>query len=192
MIPGVTIMTKQETAKILSVIKLAYPHSFKDLSKSEMPMMVELWHDQFKGDTYHDVDIAVRAFISTSKDGYPPSIGQIKASMFNTAKNANESVLTAQAASAILAKAVSRSGWHSVEEFEKLPPAIQKVVHDPEMLKQWSQMDSQTFHSVVLSNFQRSYNAEVEREEHYEMLPESVKQSLPDFGSVVRKLEGEV
>lgn len=182
-------MTKQETAKILSVIKLAYPHSFNSLTNAEMPMLVDLWHDQFTEYTYHDVDMALRAFISTSEGGYAPTIGQIKANVLSLSKNANESVLTAQAASALLAKAVSRSGWHSQEEFEKLPPAIQRVVHDPEMLKQWSQMDSQTFNSVVISNFQRSYSAEVEREKQYSMLPESVKQSLPDFSSVVRKLE---
>lgn len=188
-------MTLAETSKILAVLKVAYPNSFNHQSKTEAAIMIELWSDMFKDDQYQDVDKAVRAYIATDESGFAPSVGQIRARMVRMSPEGN--TMSAQEAASLLTKAVSKSGWHEKEAFEELPPIIQKVVRNPQMLHEWSQMDSQTFHSVVLSNFQRSYQAEINQQKELQKLPQSLRPEDPaldkpktnlvqDFGNRLR------
>lgn len=173
--------------KILAILKAAYPHSYKGLESADLQTMVNLWAELLGDISYADVDRAVKGYITSNSAEFPPTIGQIRESVFS-----GEKEMSPQEASAILVKAISRSGWHSQEEFEKLPPVIKKVVRDPEMLKQWSQMDFATVNSVVVSNFQRSYKETVEKEYQQKKLPESLKEKnlLDDFGRKLRLADG--
>jgi len=177
-------MTKQETMKILSVLKVAYPHSYQKQSKEEAVMMVQLWTEMFAEIPYRDVDRAVRSFIATDQSGYAPTIGQINAEL-----HSGDKTMSPQEASALVAKAASRSAWHAEEEFAKLPPEIQQVVRSPEMLRAWAGMDAETFNSVILSNFQRSYKAAMEDTKKSKMLPASVRNVI-DFGEMLKLKEG--
>lgn len=164
-------MNRLETAKVLAVLEVAYPHSFKGRTKEQAELALELWTEMFAERTYQEVSVAVRAYMSQDESGFAPTIGQINGLIVDSM----ESGMSAQEASAILSKAVSRSGWHAAEEFEKLPETIRRVVGSPQMLKEWSQLDSSVFNTVVLSNFQRSYKQTAEHERQDKMLPPSVK-----------------
>ena len=76
---------------------------------------------------------------------------------------------------ALVAKAVCNSNYNSAEEFEKLPPVVQRLVGAPSQLREWAAMDSETFNSVVASNFQRSYKVRAKNERDFLALPSSVK-----------------
>ena len=171
-------MTLAETSKILAVLRVAYPHSFLRQTKTEAALLIELWADMFKADKYEDVDKAVRAYIASDESGYAPTVGQIRAHMLRMSPAGN--TMTAQEASSLLVKAVNKSGWHAEEAFNELPAVVQKVVRSPRMLKEWSQMDSQTFNSVIISNFQRSYSAEVNRQRQENMLPQELRTPQQD------------
>ena len=175
------------TEKILAILKAAYPHSYKGLEPSDLQTMVNLWAELLGDISYAQVDKAVKGYITSNNAGFPPTIGQIRDSVFSSEKG-----LSPQEASAILVKAISRSGWHSQEEFDKLPPAIKRVVRDPEMLRQWSQMDSGTVNSVVVSNFQRSYKDIVENDYQNRKLPDTLKTEniLDNFGQKLRLADG--
>lgn len=75
----------------------------------------------------------------------------------------------------IVAKALRNSAYGSREEFDKFPPVIKRIVGSPSQLREWSMMDSETVHSVVASNFQRSYKAIAQREKELAKLPPDVK-----------------
>lgn len=179
-------MTKTETMKVLSILKATYPAHYKGMADADLHAMVDVWTDILGDADYMQVTMAVKEYIATDESGFPPAIGKLNHIMHS---RFDGETLTPQEASAILAKAASRSGWNAEEEFNKLPPAIQRIVRSPEMLKQWAMMDADTFHSVVLSNFQRSYQKVAEQERKTKMLPKSM-QNVIDFGEMLRLKEG--
>lgn len=74
-------MTRDETVKVLSILKVAYPNFYKGLSKQEASAVVNLWSMQFKNIPYDIVVIAVNKIIATNT--FPPAIAEIKAKLKN-------------------------------------------------------------------------------------------------------------
>ena len=75
----------------------------------------------------------------------------------------------------MVAQALRNSIYGAREEFEKFPPIVKRIVGSPSQLREWGMMDSETVHSVVASNFQRSYKAIAQREKELAKLPPDVK-----------------
>jgi hypothetical protein len=71
-------VNKQETMKILAVIKAAYPSSFRDLKAADANAVVELWAVSFAADSFEDVSRAVRHMIDTRTVGYSPTVAEVK------------------------------------------------------------------------------------------------------------------
>lgn len=69
-------MTRDETTKILAVLKAAYPHSYKNMSQKEALGTVAVWHVQFADMPPEIVMMAVQKCISTST--FTPSISEVK------------------------------------------------------------------------------------------------------------------
>lgn len=70
-------MTRQEALKILSILKAAYPNSYRGMSKEEASGTANIWAAQFAKFPYDVVAIAINKIISTNT--FPPSIGEVKA-----------------------------------------------------------------------------------------------------------------
>ena len=71
-------MNLSDTLKMIAVLKAAYPHSFKDMSRAEADAMVNLWARVFKDDNPLEVSAAIDALISTRTVGYSPTPGEVK------------------------------------------------------------------------------------------------------------------
>lgn len=69
-------MTRDEAIKILSILKAAYPNSYKGMTKDEANGTIMIWAAQFAKYPANVVLIAVNKLISTSV--FPPSISEIK------------------------------------------------------------------------------------------------------------------
>lgn len=69
-------MTREETIKVLAVLKAAYPAFYRGMKADELNGIVNLWASQFEGDDYKTVGAAVQAHIATDTKGYPPHIGR--------------------------------------------------------------------------------------------------------------------
>jgi hypothetical protein len=69
-------MTRQEAIKILSVLKAAYPNSYRGMTKEEANGTVNIWAIQFGNIPYDVVSIAVNKLISVNT--FPPSISEVK------------------------------------------------------------------------------------------------------------------
>ena len=171
-------MTREETIKILSVLRGAYPAFYRDITKQEAESTIGLWESMFEEEPYELVGAAVKAFISGDGKGFPPAIGQIK-ERIRQITQPNE--MTEQEAWAIVSKAVQRSTYGSVEEFAKLPPEIQAVVHDPGQLRQWAMGSADDLETVIASNFMRSFRAKQKSIKEYMALPTEVKQMMLGF-----------
>lgn len=69
-------MTREEAIKMLSILKAAYPNSYKGLTKDEANGIISIWSMQFINMPFEVVLIAVNKLISTNT--FPPSINEVK------------------------------------------------------------------------------------------------------------------
>lgn len=180
-------MTKLETMGVMAILKEAYPMYYRDKSKEELTTAVNLWNEMFSDDDINLVKAAVKAHIATDTKGFPPVIGQIKTQL---AKIIQPRQMTEQEAWSLVSKAIRNSAYNATEEFEKLPPIIQKVVADPSQLREWSQMDAKTVQAVVSSNFMRSYTVKSASEKEYQALPGDVKQLISNMTAKLLENKG--
>lgn len=68
-------MTQEESIKLLALIKLAYPNSYKDIDKETQLATVNMWHRAFTDTPFSIVEMALDNFVRESK--FPPTIADI-------------------------------------------------------------------------------------------------------------------
>lgn len=168
-------MTFEETRTILKIIKTEWPQSFRGLTREDAEAKLNLWAEMFKDDPVELVGAAVKALIAAGGREFAPQIGTIKDQMRMLIE---PNAMTEAEAWAVVKKAVCRSGYNSVAEYEKLPPLIQNLVGSSNQLRDWSQMDIDTLDSVIGSNFQRSYKVRAKQERDYAAIPADVKVAI--------------
>lgn len=174
-------MTIQETAQIMDILIVAYPRFYSGADKRPA---LALWAEMFKDYPVKVVAYAVKAFITEDNKGFPPAIGQI---MERVRMLTEEPQMSAEEAWELVYRAICRSGWHAEEEFEKLPPNVQKVVRSPGQLQAWG-IDPQFNAGVESSNFKKAYRAVVEREKRTAALPEDIKAFIAENTAKQRAL----
>ena len=168
-------MTLKETVEVIAVLRAAYPDTFRDLSDEAEEAIVRLWNKMFKTEPKVLVMGAVEAFIGTSTERYMPNIGMIKEEI---RKMTAPEGMSENEAWARISKALSNGIYGYEEEYDKLPPILQRCVGSPTQLREWAMMDSETVQSVVASNFQRSYRAVAKQEEELSKLPEGHREAM--------------
>lgn len=163
-------MTRDETIKILMIIQAAYPN-YKPPDKT---VAVNVWSEMLSDISYEQVSVAVKAYIQTDTSGFAPSIGNIREKVqfiFSEEDDLNES-----AAWSIVWRAICNSGYHAEEEYNKLPPIVQRAVGSPRQLREWGLMENIDGKSIVVlqSNFQRVFRIEKEREKERKKLSQNI------------------
>lgn len=69
-------MTRDETIKMLAILKAAYPSSYKGMTKEEANGTIAVWTMQFADMPADIVLMALNKLISTSQ--FPPAISEVK------------------------------------------------------------------------------------------------------------------
>lgn len=168
-------MNRNDVIALMAVLKTAYPSYYKQVSRDEALAAINLWSEMFADDDPAIVSAATKALIASRTEGFPPTIGAVKAKMHDIA---NPDAMTEDEAWRIIAKALRNGIYGSREEFDKLPAELRKIVHDPAQLKEWAKMDEETVQSVVVSNFRRSYRVTATRRKELDMLPQDVRAAI--------------
>lgn len=168
-------MTRQETGIIMDILTAAYPRFYSGADAAEMRKIMVLWAEMFSRDDVALVAAAVKSVIESDEKGFPPTIGQVKAKMRLLTGKAET---TEQEAWNTVAAAIKNGLYGSEEEFAKFPKEIKRIVGSPAALREWARMDSDTVHSVVASNFQRSYRALAAKAAEVAKLPPDVRKML--------------
>lgn len=178
-------MQRDEIVSILTILKTAYPNSYKNMTKEDAENTINLWNVMFQNDDGRVVAIAVKELINTLQ--FPPTIADIKNKMLElTTDRKTPSELWGE-----LERALKDSIYHSKERFEELSPEVQKFVRDPAQLKEMAMMDSDVVHSVTKGQFLKQIEIIQKREdEDKKMLPESkkLKEMVLNVGTDVSKL----
>lgn len=68
-------MTLEESAKLLALIKLAYPNSYKDIDKDTQLATVNMWRRNFANVPLSIMELALDHFVKGSK--FPPTIAEM-------------------------------------------------------------------------------------------------------------------
>lgn len=176
-------MTRQETGIIMDILATAYPRFYSGPNAPDPVKAVALWAEMFAEDDVAIVAAAVKALIATDEKGFPPHVGAVKAKVRQLTQPAG---MTPQEAWNLVAKAIRNSAYESREEFNKLPTDLQRLVGSPNQLRDWALMDSDTVHSVISSNFQRSFSIRKKADDDFKALPGDVKALV---GSVAERME---
>lgn len=171
-------MTREETIKILMVVQAAYPN-YKPPDKT---VTVNFWYEMLSDYSYQQIEAAVKAFIRTDNRGFAPSIGDI---MDKIQLLFGDAQLNEVEAWELVWKAICNSGYHSEEEFEKLPELAKKSVGSPSQLRQWalSNVDDKTI-SYWKSDFQRTYRTFQQRERELKKLPTELLQLIQNHSNI--------
>lgn len=178
-------MNKTETAGIMAILQVAYPMYYRDKSKEELTVAVNLWHEMFLEDDVELVKAAIKGFIASDTRGFPPVIGQIRQQLQRLIAPVQ---LCEVAAWDLVSNAIRNGMYGAEEEFAKLPHAIQQSIGSADRLREWSQVDVDDVQTVIASHFMRSYRARLQQEKELAMLPADLRK----IGQSQLHLKGEV
>lgn len=159
--------------ELLAAIDATFP-TFKVDNPTET---VKAWYALLKDYDYEQIKAAFKVYINTSGSKYAPSVPELIAMVHK--KNERE-YLNESEAWDLVYKAICNSNYHAREEFEKLPPIIQKTIGSENVLREMAQ-DANFNNGVESSNFKKSYQIMVRRDKENKMLPPSLKMQLEDL-----------
>lgn len=162
-------MTRDETKQILMRLQTTYPN-FK--IQGDLSLTIDVWHEYLEGFTYNEILCAVKAYVLSNTSGFAPSVGEIVGML---QKMAQKDEITDLEAWALVSKAIKNGYYGAEEEYEKLPPLVQKAVGSPMNIRNWATTDMKSIETVVMSQFLTAYKTESKRALELAMIPKSVK-----------------
>lgn len=71
-------MTKQDTLRVMAVLRAAYPSYYTKMSREDLEAVVALWTEMLSDVSAESALIACKRIIGSRMDTYPPSIGEIR------------------------------------------------------------------------------------------------------------------
>lgn len=161
-------MTKEQVGKLLITIQAYYPN----YNPPDKKIAINAWYVMLAEYPEDLVLQALRACIATNTSGFAPDVGQIM-SKIQTISQPQE--LNEMEAWSLVSKALRNGYYGAIEEFNKLPPLVQKAVGSPDNLRNWAQTDSESIENVVQSNFMRTYRTVVNRAKEYQKMPKDIQ-----------------
>ena len=171
-------MTRDEVSRVLTILRLNYPQSFRNYSNDETYLLLDMWADAFKDYKAEDVVKAVKSIINTDIREFAPNIAQVKARIYDQ----NHMDLNEYDAWDMVYKAICNGINHAKEEFMKLPEPVQKAVGDYTNIKHWAMGDMSQIPSIQKSfsyNFRKV--KECEKVETIERGEQDERIGLPDI-----------
>lgn len=179
-------MTREETIKLLMCIQAAYPN-FKPMDKT---VSANVWHMALQEYDFVECQNALMSYITTDKNGFAPSIGQV-IDKIHTNRDVARNQLTETQAWSLVSKALRNSTYNSKSEFDALPESVQKAVGSHDILRVWA-TDEAFNESVVSSNFMRSYKSILNRQAEFERLPSNVRELIGIASEGIKGIESSI
>ena len=163
-------MTREEWAVLVKAMKAVYT------SPSFLPdqYAFDTWYGLLKDLDYKLLSFGLKKYMQTEwKEPSIAALRQCTQSLVSQSTELNETEAWEK-----VSRAIRNSEYHAEEEFARLPELIQKAVSSPGQLREWALSENVDgrWLSVVQSNFQRTYRAEVQREqERRKLSPDLLK-----------------
>ena len=179
-------MTRGETTRIMAVLQAAYPAYYRGMSANELEPVISLWAEMLADYPADVCALAVKRLFALDAKGYPPTIGQVIASV-QAVLDPPEQRMTETEAWGLVKRAAANGYYHAAEEYAKLPPEIRRIIGDADTLHEWSQTES--LDTVIAASFMRSYRALTEHKEAAMALPPGMRRQIGAVGDRMRIAE---
>ena len=153
--------------------------SYPNYKPNDISETVDVWQMMLSDYDYNLVAMALKAYILSDTSGFAPSIGQLVGKIQTLTK---QQELNEMEAWSLVCDALKNCGYNYIEEYEKLPPLVQKAVGLPTQLREWSLTENLN-KEVIGSNFMRCYRIEVERQNEISKMPQDVREMLEKVSS---------
>lgn len=163
-------MTKEETKVILNAVMIAYPN----YKPTDIGGTIRLWATMLENVPLPAVEAALKVYITTDRSGFAPSIGQLTGIL----QDAAAPELTPTEAWSLVRKAIRNGLYGAKEEYEKLPPAVQRAVGSYQNLEAWARLSPDELETVVQSQFIRAYRSAASQEKAVAAIPENVRELI--------------
>lgn len=160
-------MTREETVKIIRIMVDSYPN-YKPNNLSET---VDVWTMMLEEYSYQQVSMALKSYILSDTSGFAPAIGQLVDKIHSMT---HPEQLNDMEAWALVAKALRNGSYHALEEYEKLPPSVQKAIGTHEQLRNWA-LDEYFNEESAKKSFIFAYRSEVKREQELAKMPSDIR-----------------
>lgn len=164
-------MNAAEFSVVLAKIARFYPRFYEN----QDPKQVNAdWFPYFRDNSFQTVNRAVDACINTLR--FPPTVADIKAQI---AESYQQDKPTSIEAFQVISHAVNKSfdRTSATEQFNQLPPILRKLVGDPSALRDWKQVSTEAFQTVIMSAIRESYTELVKREAKYYAFPAELQRA---------------
>ena len=168
-------MNREQILIVLKILKTAYPRFYADMTKDEAENTINLWLDMFKHENPELVIMSVKNLINTFK--WPPTIADIKEEMYKLTNIEDETPIEVWNS---IKKAISRSGYNSKEEFDKLPEIAKTFVGSPSQLREWA-ISPDYNDSVVKGQFLKQVEVLKQRKKDSVMMLPQVKELIQNM-----------
>lgn len=179
------MLTTEETGKIIGLIKAAFP----SYNVEDMSVTIKTFQTLLSDYTYNEVEKGVHRYIATSVSGFAPSIGQIIDNiMKNRTQNSGLDETSEKEIWGMVLRAIQRGNYYAEEDFEKLPPIVQKAVGSPNVIRSWA-MSSEDSLTFIEAEFMKTYRIILAREKEDMKIPQYVKDLFITQDNV-KKIEG--
>lgn len=180
-------MTREEVKKLLAIITSVYPnYVVKAENKSGV---VDAWTWALSDYPAEEISASLKIYVKTNKTGFAPSVSQLIDGIY---KPDVINQLTEGEAWALVKKAIRNGNYEAKEMFEELPETVQKAVGSHRMIQEWALLDSEEVNSVIMSNFQRSYRAVLEKKAFNDRVPQQIKDRLENRGEMKEIANGTI
>lgn len=166
-------MNKVEAKKIIASMMVFYPN----YNPGDIDITADAWADVMSEYEYALISSALKSYIRSNSSGFAPAPGQLM-DIIHSITVPEE--LNEMEAWALVSKALRNGCYGAEQEFEQLPPLVQKAVGAPSQLHNWSQTDIESVENVIQSNFMRTYRAVLAREKEISKMPRDIKKIIFD------------
>lgn len=118
------MIDRKDIVKTITLLKVTFPNSLKDLSEEELKIMIDVWYEDFKDTTKEDFTKAINEIRYTNK--FFPSVADIKEKI---AKSKTNNIPDAEEEWQEVLSAVRCYGsYREQEALENLNPYTAKIV----------------------------------------------------------------
>lgn len=164
-------MKENDIKQLLTVLKLNYPATYRDMSVEDRKALVALWLDAFGDMEVEIVGRALKNYVKANK--YPPTIAGMQEQIDLLTGTDDTDELWR-----LLMKAVRDSGRDARKEFERLPEECKAFVGSPAELRTLGNTDLATVNTVTRGQFYGRVKEIKKQKKARERLPEEIREKL--------------
>lgn len=144
-------MTQKETAGVLSILRAAYPNTYKNLTPTMLEDMLAVWQTIFSDEDAAIVAAAVRKLITTHS-GFPPDIAAVM-SCIDEIDSCLRGDPDDEELWRLYRSALSNGIYGFREEYAALPEILQRYAGNPGTIRELAMMSEEYTDTVLKDRF---------------------------------------